>query len=514
MGKYTANGTREDPFSLKAAPLSPDIIRPGDRLWLLGGIYEAPGHKEHPLPSLVRHQEPPPDPDLGKKAAAGNVGVAADAELFDEPLDDLLQDAGPKKQEKPKRPTTVMRHYFTSILAGTPERPVIVRACPGESVTIHGGLKIKGGFTWYWGFEIAEPEERANSRGVGSHVTVYAPGIRLINLDLHGGNAGVTMGGSLYDSEMYGCIMHDFGYWPEVPPYAENFSPGRGLTMESRYAVKRISDNIVFRGFGHSFYGPTADYLCGIRMEGNMIFGAGMKHNDYATANVYFGWHYASYRIFLVDNVFYHPSARSENVRSVGFNFWRVSGEFVMRGNIFSGGNPPLLLGMLNSLHMTGNVFRSTGAFMRIESQLLRDGSEWDNNTYVCLNDESGRADTKRFQFENGRHDLASWRKMMRVDANSRLLEGKDIDTRVIVRPNMYEPGRAHVAVIPWGKKQAVPADLAPALKKGVRFAIYNVQGMDKPVVEGTFDGKPVMLPRGNTSLAPDFDAYLVVTVH
>ena len=524
-GKPKAKGTRQDPFELQAALSGECGITAGDTLWLLGGVYEAPGHeKPAPVKKVKREADAKTEPQAAKPFAPKHTLVTdhamEDDDLFGESLDDVLEGSGLKKvkpKPKPKPIPMVTRHYYTSGLVGMADQPVIVRQYPGERAKIHGGFTLGGKHTWLWGFEIAETGQRANSPEIGSFLSDGRQGCRLINLHLHGGWTGAHKSASTVDAEMYGCILHDAGYWPEVDRDSEHFIPGKGLTLDSTGAVLRINDNIIFNGYGPNIYGPGAsEQLANLYMEGNFVFSAGMKGEDWSEWNVRFGWHDPVHRVFFIDNVFYHPLATQANVQFAAFQ-WHASGELVVRGNVFDGGKMPLLLGGWSSCHAMGNTFRSAGSFVTVSMHGPKeDAFVWDKNTYVALPAAEGREDVGALRFHpHGRKsDFDAWRETTGFDANSRLLEGKDIDTRVIVRPNMYEPGRAHVAVIPWGKKQAVPADLAPALKKGDRFVIYNVQNLDKPVVEGEFNGKAVMLPRGNTPLAPDFDAYLVVPVN
>ena len=79
------------------------------------------------------------------------------------------------------------------------------------------------------------------------------------------------------------------------------------------------------------------------------------------------------------------------------------------------------------------------------------------------------------------------------------------------MRPNLYEPGRAHVSVVGWGSQQSVDVDLGEVLKIGDAYAVYSVQRMDVPMAEAVFDGNPITIARSQSKLTPDFDAYLVL---
>ncbi len=65
-----------------------------------------------------------------------------------------------------------------------------------------------------------------------------------------------------------------------------------------------------------------------------------------------------------------------------------------------------------------------------------------------------------------------------------------------ILRPNKYDPRRAHVVVGNWALAESVAVDLKDFLKPGERFRLlspFDYHG--KPLAEGTYDGKPLAVP-------------------
>ena len=65
-----------------------------------------------------------------------------------------------------------------------------------------------------------------------------------------------------------------------------------------------------------------------------------------------------------------------------------------------------------------------------------------------------------------------------------------------ILRPNKYDPRRAHLVVSNWSKGENVEADLAPWLANGDKYRIMSpLDFFGKPLAEGVFHGKPVVIP-------------------
>ena len=70
------------------------------------------------------------------------------------------------------------------------------------------------------------------------------------------------------------------------------------------------------------------------------------------------------------------------------------------------------------------------------------------------------------------------------------------ITTKVVVRANPYETGRANIVVYNWGQQSAVSVDLSGIVPSGARYRILNVQDLfGTPVMSGTYDGGAVTLP-------------------
>ncbi|MBI5532442.1 MAG: hypothetical protein HY898_06990 [Deltaproteobacteria bacterium] len=75
-------------------------------------------------------------------------------------------------------------------------------------------------------------------------------------------------------------------------------------------------------------------------------------------------------------------------------------------------------------------------------------------------------------------------------------LADKPTGTKVFVRANREQAGRAHVIVYNWDGADQVEVDLAAVLKSGDGFEVRNGQSFLAPAAaKGTFEGAPVSLP-------------------
>jgi len=119
----------------------------------------------------------------------------------------------------------------------------------------------------------------------------------------------------------------------------------------------------------------------------------------------------------------------------------------------------------------------------------------------------------------------SSWRSFG-MDPNSTWVAGRPTENWVMVQPNLYEQGRAHVAVFDWARTGSVSVDPASiGLARGQGYEIRLAQGFHTgpiaarivgagPIVIpfGIFPTPPVGSPWSGSELAtPDFQTFVIV---
>ncbi|MBL7795318.1 MAG: hypothetical protein JNJ90_02350 [Saprospiraceae bacterium] len=373
---------------------------------------------------------------------------------------------------------------FVSRLQGTADRPIVVRQYPGERAVIDGGnrphpvqpppapdsytLGILGDYCWYWGFEVtnSNPHARADSSAgfrwrVNSVISI-GTGIRLINLVVHDTGSGLGPFSGCVGCEVYGCIIFYNG-WSHLGVRGH----GEGMYGQNDGPTKYIRDNIVFKQFdsGIIMYGSSNASINNIHLEGNIIFANGVVNDD---PN---GWGFLlgksstasgpGNNFVILDNYLYNrfDYLRSNNVDmgyQSGLNNVRFSGNY-SAGRWSVRNNLPV-----TNLSATGNTL--VGELYPVSAAQISP----DSNTILPA------------------APLPA--------ANA-----------VFVRPNLYEPGRAHIVAYNWLKLPALDISLAPAgLAAGDVFDVYDVQNLfGAPITSGTYDpANPVVsLPANLTEV-------------
>lgn len=369
---------------------------------------------------------------------------------------------------------------FRSTLRGTAEHPIVVRQTAGARAIIDGRLNAYGAYTVFWGFEITQADPvRTAERGID----VRGAGHRFVNLVIHDvGGTGVGFWMEGVDAEVYGCIIYNNGV---------RSSLDHGIYVINRDGHKSIADNVVFDNFAYGIhlYGAPTQALRGVSIEGNVAFGNGSISPDGSKANLLVGGKgIPAEDIVIADNVLLHAAdARSPNVR-LGFDPRVVNGDLRMDDNTLVGGDPVLQLSSWRNLSIRRNVFSGASTLVALLAPPA-DHDDWRDNAFQAVEDRA------QWRWNEAAYTLPAWGRALGLAAPGKI-GPRPSAPEVIVRPNRYEAGRAHLVVLNWGGSALVAADLSTVLHRGDRYELRSVQSLfTAPLVAGRYDGRPVEIP-------------------
>ncbi len=452
-GLPQANGSLQTPWDLQTALNQPRGVKPGDTIWLRGGVYRG---------AFVSH--------LNGTATA--------------PI--------------------VLRQY-------PDEQAVLDRA--GSDATAQPALAVKGSWAWYWGFEITNSHENRDPASPfsgavrpwrGDGIDVYAPDNRFVNLVIHDCGAGI------YDkqdrTEIYGCLLYFNG----------NNHFEHGLYIGNASGTKRVVDNIIFdqAGFGiHCFSASPSTAQQGLTLEGNVIFNSGtLWPGGNTVADIIVGGvaGVAAARIVL-DSNFVYASIRDGSRGNGGVRMGyadRTNADLRLTNN-FIASREPLQIYWWQSVTCTQNVIYSAGpvAEIRTPADFHRERYQWDNNAYFTISPLG-----KPFRFgEAGDADFSSWKQLTGFDERSHMnATARWSKTQVFIRPNRYEKGRAAIVAFNWSRQSSITVDLSSVLAVGDKYEIRDAQDyFASPVALGAFRGASVVVPMNMKQVAMPIGASL-----
>jgi hypothetical protein len=284
-------------------------------------------------------------------------------------------------------------------------------------------------------------------------------------------------------------------------------------------AAKHLFDNIAFNNFGEGvqLFGSNQSYVQNFHLEGNVSFNNGAIGTGSNSAN---GTPAAGSRnnnlvigagiggpkgVVLIHNFLYHTPAADDGLNQLGFPSTPRANDLVAIGNYFIGGSQGVNLTRWDSV-----VFRDNTVYtMQQNATALtyRDDQNpaayaYDYNHYFG----SGQFSVTKCNAEpcvRTPVSFAAWQTASGVDGNSTMAD-RPTGASVLVRPNLYEPGRAHIVIYNWEQWPEVTVDLRFAgLQFGERFQIRDGQNwFGAPLLSGVYVGQHVVLPMSGLEVA------------
>lgn len=361
------------------------------------------------------------------------------------------------------------RGGFRATVAGREGSPVVVRQFPGERAVIDGAgaprstLYVTGDHTVFWGFELTN-SDTARTTSVAKlqlrrNVLVNdASHTKYINLVVHDGGVAFYNEPASVDVEISGCIIYNNGW------QGPDRGHGHGLYLKALVGPLVARDNVIFNQYGygiHAFTNARTGKLMNITLEGNVAFNNGtLATRRSLSSNLLLGGDdYAGGDVVRDNLTYYSPVLTGAGANAmIGYKTLR-NGDVVVENNYLVGGSPVLDFGFWSAARVSNNTIIGTGT--------SRGG-------LIAKRDGAGRGQIWRDNAE---------RPAPRV-------------TKVVVRPNLYEKGRAHITVFNWGKDATIQVDMSGVLGPGDRYEVRNVQDLfGAPVTSGTAAGTAITIP-------------------
>ncbi len=448
----------------------------------------------------------------------GLLDVLAGDEAKVDPGDTVWLMEGTYMVPEPKNEP--QKRFASVSISGTPKRPITFRGVPGPRVTIDGGLLIEGHDLVFRGFEIRDTKAKGEK---DSNDCIYtanedefpSAGERcsFINLILHEARQGIGLWSTAEGAEVYGCIIYDVGRMGELRGH------GHGIYTQSEKddrLPKRIVDNVIWGGYCHGVqaYGSDKVWVKNFEIIGNIFFSNGVAARPDASTPVVVGSGNPTLDLTVTDNVSYLPPRCNRDNFKLYYYKDAVNRRLVFQRNVLANGRYALQLGRWGEIEARENWIFARALVTMVP--VPRADYHWDDNTYV--------QSTWPWGFEYGgwglydpetRMRFSKWQEESGLDEHSTMISTArryPDDVIVRVRPNQYDEGRAHIAVLNWPRKETVEVDLSDALEPGTPFRIFNVQDLwGEPVVSGTYEGGTVTIPSLLSWTAPEFDAYLLL---
>jgi hypothetical protein len=398
---------------------------------------------------------------------------------------------------------------YKSTTSGAAGNPVVFRQYPSERATLDGRLALWGHDVVVWGFEIMR-----SSQGTTEYPNLESRGARqkLINMIVHESeHQGIRFWDEAVDAEMYGCIVYNNGTHDNLD---------HGTYVHNVSGTKLIMDNVFFNNLAygiHVYVSPGEGSQKNVHVIGNVSFNNGTISSAYpAKGNILIGGDEPGEGHQAIDNLLFYSGTDGVNLR---LGYAAPNKDIIAKGNTMWGGNTGLEMSNWTSATVQNNVIGGTRDMVNLKD--APDGYSWSGNKYYRA------ATAAAFRASSGSAmTLTDWKSTTGLGSSDQIIGDVPTATKVFVKPNKYEQGRALVVVYNWGHQAIVGADLSGVLRNGQKYEVRNVQDMfGTPVASGTYSGGAITLPMsgvnppariGRTTrtppkTGPDFDTFVVI---
>jgi hypothetical protein len=181
------------------------------------------------------------------------------------------------------------------------------------------------------------------------------------------------------------------------------------------------------------------------------------------------------------------------------------NGQVNLSGNYLTGG-ASVHLDMRDWLNaaVSGNMFYSTGGRATTLQRPAGGSYNWSGNSYydqtAMMNCVGGnRRATYGYNGQSGQCggalDFLEWKTLTGFDGGS-VYNSTAPQGQVVIRPNRYQAGRAHIIVYNWSSSSTVSVNVAGLLQVGDSYEIRNAQNYNGPLVlSGTYSGGSLSVP-------------------
>ena len=421
------------------------------------------------------------------------------------------------------------RGAHRSTVTGAPGSAVVVRQYPGERAILDAAgattdsvrgdfLTVGGDYTVLWGLELTDSDPNRATTTRPNMIVNDASHTKYINLVVHDGGIGFYNYPTRSDVEVNGCIIYNNGW------SVGGRGGGHALYVRSDAGPLVLRDNVLFDQYGygiHAYSDAGRGMLNNIRTDGNVSFNNGLLAGNPSGANILVGGFEPADGSVGVDNMtYFSPGVNSANVR-LGWSPSKVlNGSLTFTHNYVVGGTLVLDVHSWRQATVTGNTVVGGGAskVVHLEDSTTT-GYNWASDQYY--HDPMDTA----WSYHGRSYTFGAWQAATGLGTTDQAAGTMPAEPVVLVRPNLYAPGRAHIVVYNWGHAGAVPVDVAAVLRSGDAYLVRSVQALfDPPLVSGVYTGGSINLPMSQRlpptpvglasspapATLPEFDVFLL----
>ncbi len=196
---------------------------------------------------------------------------------------------------------------YNCLTNGTAGQPIIFRNYQDEKVVLDSPLNYtlyaalgKCSYTWFWGLEITNSYSLDRYHEITGGITCTAENMKFINLIIHDTGTGIDAWKTAKNTEIHGCIIYHIGNNSYNNGNWEGHGHGMYLQNDT-FGTKEIAGNIIFSTYGYGmkvWQTTTTAPLGNFEIYDNIIFNGGSASENLGGV----GNNYRTHNFFIVSN--------------------------------------------------------------------------------------------------------------------------------------------------------------------------------------------------------------------
>jgi hypothetical protein len=281
----------------------------------------------------------------------------------------------------------ITRVPFQLAASGQAGKPLRIMSVPGQSAHLNGTVKITGSYVECVGLDIGDLQWDPGQTQHKNEAVIDArdgTGSKIINCNIFGGLMGTATWTAALNFEIYGSLIHDFGYLEEGAR-----GHGHAWYAQNKEGTKVFSNNIAYRGYGWNVHLYTQEGdIQGFDIIENLCYIPGSLNPQQTVDNYLISGYRPADRVRMIGNVGYQPSNLDKWRPDARLNSYAeiTNGTALVKDNYLMGAPIALLIGPWNDITIEGNTFWAYDTFMALSPAPSGDAVrnyKVDKNTYI-----------------------------------------------------------------------------------------------------------------------------------
>ncbi len=377
---------------------------------------------------------------------------------------------------------------YQTKLIGTEESPIVIKSYPNEWAVIDGGIQqvaLSGAaHMWFWGFEvtnssIVRPIDNVSAfRSAG--FDLHGPGTKVINLYINNtGHPSIGFWDRIEDGgEVYGTVSWGAGVRDDTPEYGGAWR-GASIYGQNTIGNRNIENNIFFSNSttGLSTHGVDG-HVNNFTYRYNSVF-----NNNQADLIAYSTNHGAS-GLVIDNNSFY--SERGMAVGSMLIGTFGNNYDATITNNIVFNPYKGIYFRKYETINLTNNLIISDTDLVIQDSSVTTYNSS--NNKFISRGGSILKLDGVSSRTFSALTTHLS-------DSTSTYSRYIDESNKVLLKPNKYEYGKAHLTVYNFENKITESINPSTFLSYGDYYIVRDVLDYDNPIIKGRYLGSNITIP-------------------